>query len=62
MGILIMIFLVAIAALIAQLGKNRKIGYQWAFVICLFAGPVIGLIVILLSKKNETEFIESQKP
>ncbi|MFM7016478.1 MAG: hypothetical protein ACKOX3_09145 [Bacteroidota bacterium] len=61
MAILILIFLVGFAALIAQLGTNRKIGYGWSFAICLFAGPVIGLIVTLLSKKNETEFIEPPK-
>jgi ABC-type multidrug transport system permease subunit len=52
------IFLVIASALMALLGRNRSIGYGWSFVLCLFLSPIIGLIIILLSKKNsELEFV-----
>ena len=47
--------------LFALVGKNRKIGYGWTLVICLFASPLIGLIVALCSKKKGTEFIDADK-
>ena len=50
-----------LAALIALLGKDRKIGYGWSFVLCLFLSPIIGLIIILFSKKNDVEFIDIPK-
>jgi hypothetical protein len=50
-----------LAALIALLGKNRKIGYGWSFVLCLFLSPIIGLIIILFSKKNDVEFVDIPK-
>lgn len=56
------IILVILAALVALLGKDRKIGYGWSFVICLFLSPIIGVIIILFSKKNKTiDFIDVNK-
>ena len=55
------IFLVIISALIALIGSNRKIGYGWSLVLCLFLTPIIGLIIILFSKKNDVEFIDIEK-
>jgi Na+/melibiose symporter-like transporter len=53
------IFVIILAALVALLGKDRKIGYGWSFVLCVFLSPIIGLIIILFSKKNtDVEFIE----
>jgi hypothetical protein len=53
---------IIISALVALLGKNRKIGYGWSFVLCLFLTPLIGLIIILNSKKNDAvEFVEINK-
>lgn len=49
------------SALFALVGRNRKIGYGWTFVICLFVSPLIGLIVALCSKKNDTDFIDVNK-
>jgi LPXTG-motif cell wall-anchored protein len=49
------------AVLIGFLGKKRKIGFGWSFVISLFLSPLIGLIVTLLSKKKEVEFIDVKK-
>lgn len=56
--VVILLFGVAISALVALLGKNRKIGYGWSFFFCVVTSPFIGLIIILCSKKKETEFID----
>ena len=45
-------------ALIALLGRNRKIGDGWRLVLCLFLSPLIGLIIILWWKKKDVEFID----
>lgn len=50
------------SALIALIGRNRKIGYGWSFVLCLFLTPLIGLIIILFSKKNDVEFVDVESP
>ena len=53
---------VIFSALIALLGRNRKIGYGWSFVLCLFLTPIIGLIIILFSKKNDAvDFVDVKK-
>lgn len=44
----------------ALIGRNRKIGAGWAFVLCFFLG-IIGLIITACSKKNETEFVDVNK-
>lgn len=55
-------FLAIISALVALLGSNRKIGYGWSFVLCLFLSPIIGIIIILFSKKNDAvDFVEVKK-
>lgn len=59
MGTLILVIIVD--ALVALLGKDRKIGYGWSFVLCLFLSPIIGLIIILLSKKNDVDFVDVKK-
>jgi len=54
-----LVILVIISALVALLGKNREIGYGWSFVLCLFLSPIIGLIIILFSKKSDTvDFVD----
>lgn len=53
-----LVALVIFSALVALLGKDRNIGYGWSFVLCLFLSPIIGLIIILFSKKKEVEFVE----
>jgi hypothetical protein len=51
-----------IAALVALLGRNRKIGYGWSLLLCLFLSPIIGLIIILFSKKvDSVDFVEVKK-
>lgn len=59
MGTLILVIIVD--ALVALLGKERKIGYGWSFVLCFFLSPIIGLIIILLSKKNDVDFVDVKK-
>lgn len=52
-------FLAIISALVALLGSNRKIGYGWSFVLCLFLSPIIGAIIILFSKKvSSVDFVD----
>jgi hypothetical protein len=56
------VILLVLSALVGLLGKDRKIGYGWSFALCLFLSPIIGLIIILLSKKNNTtEFVDIKK-
>ena len=57
-----LLFLAIFAALVALLGRNRKIGYGWSFVLCLFLSPIIGVIIILFSKKNDAvDFVDVGK-
>ncbi len=56
--ILIVIIQILCALGIGAMGKNRRIGFGWALVASLFLGPLIGLIITLCSKRNETEFID----
>lgn len=43
---------------IGAIGRNRRIGFGWAFAASLFLSPLVGLIIALCSKKNGTEFID----
>lgn len=52
------LIVILLSALFALLGINRKIGYGWSFVLCLFLSPLIGLIITLCSKKKDVEFVE----
>jgi uncharacterized membrane-anchored protein YhcB (DUF1043 family) len=45
---------------IGVLGRKRRIGFGFAFLLSLCLSPVIGLIVVLFSKKK-IEFNESHK-
>ncbi len=56
-----LLILVIFSALAALLGKNRKIGYGWSFALCLVLSPIIGIIIILFSKKNDVEFVDIKK-
>jgi len=56
------LLLAIVAALVALLGRNRKIGYGWSFVLCFFLSPIIGVIIILFSKKVDTvDFVDVNK-
>lgn len=52
---------IIICAVVALLGKNRNIGYGWSLVLCLVLSPIIGIIIILCSKKKDVEFTEIDK-
>jgi hypothetical protein len=55
------LLLFVLSALIALLGRKRKIGYGWGFFFCLFLTPLVGLIIILCSKKKSTvEFVKGR--
>lgn len=59
------IVLLPIALLLAYgvgcLGRKRKIGFWWAFVLALF-NLFIALIVVLCSKKlDDVDFVEADK-
>ena len=57
-----LLILIVVAALVALLGINRKIRYGWSFVLCLFLSPIIGLIIILFSKKvDSVDFVDIKK-
>lgn len=59
-GIVFFIVRVIIAVLIAQLGKKRKIGFGWSLALCVIS-PLIGLIIILCSKKKDVDFVDVDK-
>ena len=60
--VLLLFFHVITSVLVALLGRNRKIGYAWSFVLCLVLSVFIGVIIILFSKKNdEVEFVALSK-
>lgn len=44
----------------ALIGRNKKIGAGWAFVLCFFLG-IIGIVITAFSKKVETEFVDVNK-
>lgn len=55
------IIAVALAYGVGCLGRNRRIGFGWAFAISLF-NVILGLIVVLCSKKKDTvDFIDTDK-
>jgi hypothetical protein len=61
MDVAVLLINVIICALVALIGRNRNIGYGWGFFFCLFLSPLIGLIIILCSKKKKVEFIEERR-
>lgn len=59
--VFVLLVLIGLAALVGQLGKNRKIGFGWSFALSFFLSPIIGLIITLCSKKNDIEFVDVKK-
>jgi ABC-type uncharacterized transport system permease subunit len=41
-----------VSSLIALIGQKREIGYVWSFIACLLLSPLIGLIIILFSRRK----------
>lgn len=40
-----------LAALVGMLGRRRRIGFGWPFVLSLVFTPLVGLIIVLLSEE-----------
>ncbi|MFT4972942.1 MAG: hypothetical protein ACI9JY_002148 [Saprospiraceae bacterium] len=60
--VFILLVALGLAALVGQLGKNRKIGFGWSFALSIFLSPIIGLIVTLCSKKiDSVDFVDVKK-
>lgn len=57
MGGILLIIAVGLAYGVGCLGRNRKIGFGWAFGFALI-NVFLGLIIVLCSKKKEVEFVE----
>ncbi|MCQ2171188.1 MAG: hypothetical protein MJZ17_00315 [Bacteroidales bacterium] len=57
-SILFLFINVILCILVGRLGKNRKIGFTWSFIFSLLLSPLIGIIITLLSKKRDFEFVE----
>ena len=59
--LVLIIIAVALAYGVGCLGRNRRIGFGWAFAISLL-NVILGLIVVLCSKKKDSvDFIEADK-
>ena len=59
--LVLIIIAFALAYGVACLGRNRRIGFGWAFAISLF-NVLLGLIVVLCSKKKDTvDFVDMDK-
>ena len=56
------VFILLLMAIISYgIGSKRKIGFGWAFAFSFFLSPIIGLIIVLCSKKKDVEFIDIDK-
>lgn len=53
--------LVVLSLLVGLLGKSRKTGFGWSFVLSLFLSPLVGLIITLCSKKKGVEFVDAKR-
>lgn len=59
--LVLFIIAVALAYGVGCLGRNRRIGFGWAFAISLF-NVILGLIVVLCSKKKDAvDFVNMDK-
>ena len=59
-GFFFLCIAIGLAYGVGCLGKNRQIGFGWAFAISLF-NLIIGLIVVLCSKKKDVDFVNVKK-
>ena len=50
---IIFILYFGLALLVGVAGKNRRIGFGMAFISALFLSPLIGIIIVLLSKTKK---------
>lgn len=49
---------ILLSLFIASLGRNRKIGFGRALLICLILSPLIGLIFVLISEKHSESLLK----
>lgn len=54
----LVILWIILSILFASLGRNRKIGFGRAFLICILLSPLIGLIVVLISEKHSESLMK----
>ncbi len=54
----IVILWIVLSILFASLGRNRRIGFGRAFLICILLSPLIGLIVVLVSEKHSESLMK----
>lgn len=62
MILLLVILWLLLSLFVANLGRNRIIGFGGAFLICVLTSPLVGLLVILYSpkvKKMEEKITDS---
>jgi hypothetical protein len=56
MELITLIFYGLICFLIAHFfGKQRQIGFEWSLIFCLLLTPIIGFLIIMLSRKHYQE-------
>lgn len=59
--LVLIIVAVSLAYGVGCLGRNRRIGFGWAFAISLL-NVILGLIVVLCSKKKDSiDFVDMDK-
>lgn len=58
--VVIFVFRIILASVFAWIGEKRKVGSVWGFVLTFFLG-LVGIIIVLCSKKTDCEFIEVEK-
>lgn len=57
MYIVVIIFRIILAAVMANVGKNRSCGSTWAAVLTFILG-LIGIIIVFCCKKNDSNYDE----
>ena len=59
-GILLLVVAVALAYGVGCMGRNRKIGFGWAYFFARI-NVILGLIIVLCSKKKDVSFVDMNK-
>lgn len=57
-AVLLLLINILLSIGIGRLGSKRKIGFGWALVFSLVFGVLIGLIIVLCSKKKDVDFVD----
>lgn len=59
-GLFFFMIALLLAVGVGYMGRNRKIGFGWAFFFALI-NVILGLIIVLCSKKKEPNFVDIKK-